>query len=267
MKIRLDALLVEKGLVSGRSRAKELIENGGVCVDGKVSTKAALLVENTCDISITGQTLKYVGRGGLKLEHALSHFNISVEGLTCADIGASTGGFTDCMLDNGAKLVYAIDVGHGQLAQKLIDDKRVINMEGINVKELNADSFDISPQFVGADLSFISLKTSLPYILSSVDDDCKLVLLIKPQFEAGKSAVGKGGIVKDKKLHKKLLDEMLVFFSSVNCHTLGLTYSSIRGGDGNIEYLAYLVFGMDTEKTPDCFDTKAIVEEAFTILK
>lgn len=258
---RLDIVLVERSLARSRQRAKELIDGGFVTVNGEVAVKSAQSVSESDDIKVTGGELKYVSRAGLKLESAASEFGISFDGKICADIGASTGGFTDFMLQSGARLVYAVDVGHGQLAQALLEDKRVISLEGVNVKELKEGYFEQIVDIMTADLSFISLKTALPFMLSSLRSGALLVLLIKPQFEAGRSAVGKGGIVKDRKVHVNVLRDVCTFAAMSGLKINGIVPSPIKGGDGNIEYLLYALY---TAKPEVCdIDYKSTVHDAF----
>lgn len=265
MSERLDSALVSQGLVPSRERAKELIKSGNVTVNGKTQSKPSINVTAEDKLEVIGGQLKYVGRAGLKLEKAAKVFDISFKDKVCADIGASTGGFTDFMLQNGSIKVYAVDVGHDQLAQKLRDDARVVNMEGTNVKELCEGFFDENIDIMTADLSFISLKTALVPMLSSVNAGTMLVLLIKPQFEAGKKNIGKGGIVKDRKVHINVLRDMVSFFAQLNCTVHGLTCSGIKGGDGNIEYLALIT--KDEQATVFTADIPQLVDMAFKSLK
>lgn len=258
---RLDAELVSRGLAQSRQRAKELIEGGFVTVNGAAAAKASQSVCESDEIAVTGGELRYASRAGLKLEYAAKELGISFEDMICADIGASTGGFTDYMLQDGAKLVYAVDVGHGQLAEKLKSDSRVRDLEGVNVKELNASFFDKPVDIMTADLSFISLKTALPFMLSSLRAGAALVLLIKPQFEAGRSAIGKGGIVKDRKVHQSVLSDMCAFICSQGVRIIGVIPSPITGGDGNIEYLLYGEYA--SQPTAFEADYKSIVQSAF----
>ncbi len=259
---RLDCELVSRGLAKSRAKAKELIENGNVAVNGKQTVKPSADVIESDEICITGGELKYVGRAGLKLECAAMSFGIDFRGKICADIGASTGGFTDYMLQNGALRVYAVDVGHGQLHQSLCGDIRVINMEGVNVKLLGVGFFPEPIDIMTADLSFISLKTALPFMLSDLEIGTKLVLLIKPQFEAGIKAVGKGGIVKKKADHIRVLKEVCGAVSQ-SCAVLGLCPSPIKGGSGNIEYLLYAEYVGDVR--PFDADFGKIAEKAFQL--
>lgn len=265
MSERLDSALVSNGLATSRERAKELIKNGNVALNGKVVTKPSADVSNEDRLEVLGGQLKYVSRAGLKLEKASELFSIDFKGKTCADIGASTGGFTDYMLQNGANKVFAVDVGHDQLSDKLKNDSRVVNLEGVNVKELTKDFFSDNIDIITADLSFISLKIALLPMLSAVGNGTKLVLLIKPQFEAGKQNIGKGGIVKDRKVHVTVIREMLEFFAVNNCNVHGITWSGIKGGDGNIEYLTLI--SKEEKAVPYSADVTLLVKEAFEALK
>ena len=265
--MRLDLYLSESGFVRSRQRAKELIKAGQVIVDGKVIEKPAAEVDENSDIKIEGEQLIYVGRGGLKLEKAVKEFGVSLQKRICIDIGASTGGFTDCMLRSGAAYVYAVDVGHGQLDDSLKGDERVLNMEGSNILDMTLESFPEMPDFISADVSFVSLKKIIPKIYELLPENGEAVVLIKPQFEAGRSDIGKGGIVKDRKVHERVLREVVSFAVSEGFETAGLTYSPVSGGDGNIEYLLYMKkCGMNTDRHTD-FDYKEKVSEAFDALK
>lgn len=261
--MRLDVFLSENGLVKSRQRAKELIKAGQVTVNGKTAEKPAVEVDENTDVKIVGEQLIYVGRGGLKLEKALKVFGISLENRICIDIGASTGGFTDCMLKNGAKYVYAVDVGHSQLDDSLKADERVSDMEGSNVLDMDPGSFPMKPDFISADVSFVSLKRIFPKICQLLPENGEAVVLIKPQFEAGRSDIGKGGIVKDRKVHIRVLEEVLAAAASEGLFPEGITYSPICGGDGNIEYLSHLKKGGRVRE----FDYRKIVSEAFDALK
>lgn len=238
---RLDAELVKRGLATSRERAKEYISAGYVSVNGNVAEKPSEKVSDGDDIKITGETLKYVGRGGLKLERALSEFKIDLRGLTCLDIGASTGGFTDCMLKSGAKKVYAVDVGHDQLAKPLREDSRVVNIEGVNAKDISPEMFDDPIDFVSADLSFISARFAADAAKAVLPLSSHAVVLIKPQFEAGRQNLSKGGIVRSLSAHVSVLSELCGYFSSLGFEVSGLIPSPIKGGDGNAEYLAHLI--------------------------
>lgn len=263
--MRLDRIIAEKSLSPSREQAKKLIEQGLVTVNGKTVTKPSYEAKEDDDIQVTGELCRYVGRGGLKLEGALKAFGVDVSGLVCADIGASTGGFTDCMLQNGASLVYAVDVGHGQLDKKLLDDPRVINIEGVNARYIEPGLFEKKPALMTCDLSFISLRLVVDKLIPCLDEGGRIITLIKPQFEAGKSAIGKNGIVKDKKAHIRLLDELSAYFFGIGLIIKNITHSPIKGGDGNIEYIALL------EKAGDCNvimpDSKSIADAAFSKLK
>lgn len=261
--MRIDLYLVEKGLVKSRERAKELIKSGKIIADGKVISKPSVDVNDGVNIEITGEQLKYVGRGGLKLEKALTEFNIDLSNRICIDIGASTGGFTDCMLQNGAAYVYAVDVGHDQLDTRLKNDMRVCNMERNNIKNMTADNFPLNPSFISTDVSFVSLTQIIPKIKELLPTYGEAIVLVKPQFEAGKSSIGKNGIVKDPKVHIKVIENIILFCSSLNIKAVGLTFSPISGGDGNIEYLLHLKHGSETND----FNIKELVSIAFSKLK
>lgn len=263
--MRLDKTVSEQFINISREQAKSLILSGGVTVNGNAVTKPAYDVSGADSISIIGDICPFVSRGGLKLEGAINEFGIDIKGKLCADIGASAGGFTDCLLRHGAKQVYAVDVGHGQLDKSLVNDSRVINREGVNVRYLSDDFFADPPQFVSVDLSFISLKLILGVLYPLIDADAELAVLIKPQFEVGKASIGKNGIVKDKKAHIRLLDDMLVYFLSVGLEVKGVSVSSITGGDGNIEYLAYLKKSPCAK--PFVLDAVSLVDKAFSLHK
>ena len=240
-KIRLDAYLVNKGLVQSRERAKALIMAGQVYIDNQKCDKAGYQVdENGINVEIRGETLKYVSRGGLKLEKAMAEFPISMEGKTAMDIGASTGGFTDCMLQNGARKVFAVDVGYGQFSWKLRQDERVVNMERTNIRYVTRDDIGCEIDFASIDVSFISLRLVLPVAKELLATDGEIVALIKPQFEAGREQVGKKGVVKDIKVHYEVVKGIVDFAKSINLYPSGLSYSPIKGPEGNIEYLIYL---------------------------
>ena len=251
-KIRLDALLVNKGLVQSRERAKALIMAGQVYVKNQKCDKAGtMLDENEHEVEVRGEQLKYVSRGGLKLEKAMAEFPITLTGKVTMDIGASTGGFTDCMLQNGAKKVYAVDVGYGQFAWKLRQDERVVNMERTNIRYVTPEDIGESVDFASIDVSFISLKLVLPTAYNLLSDDGEIVALIKPQFEAGKGQVGKKGVVRDKNIHFEVIRTVLDFATDNGFTLLGLSYSPINGPEGNIEYLAYLKKSNNTREITD----------------
>lgn len=239
-KVRLDILVSELGY--GRGFAKELILNGSVSVNGKpVLAPGISFIRDEANIVCSPPENIYVSRGGYKLEEALEYFNIDVKGLVCADIGASTGGFTDCLLKNGAKRVYAVDNGVGQLDKSLLSDSRVVNMENVNAKELAPDMFPEIIDFVCIDVSFISVTKIVPVIAEVINKDGLVVCLVKPQFEAGRGNVGKRGIVKDPKIHELVLKNVNSAFEEAGLVLSGTVRSPIKGADGNIEYLSYFV--------------------------
>ncbi len=240
MKTRLDLRLVQLGLVTGRDKAKAVIMAGTVYVNGQKADKAGFEVSEEDKIELRGETLRYVSRGGLKLEKAMESFPITIDGTVCMDIGASTGGFTDCMLQNGAKKVYAIDVGYGQLAWKLRTDDRVVNLERTNFRHVTNEQVPDPVDFASVDVSFISLTLILPPALSLLAEGGQMVCLIKPQFEAGKGLVGKKGVVKDPQIHKDVIVKVVDFAHQNGFSVLGLTYSPVKGPEGNIEYLVHL---------------------------
>lgn len=264
MKIRLDVLLVKRGFVTAREKAKDIIKSGQVLINNQQCKKPSQLCEIDCNIEITGETLKYVSRGGLKLEKAINEFSINLDGKVCADIGASTGGFTDCMLINGASKVFSVDVGHGQLHPKLCNDSRVINLEGINVRELSKEIINEKIDFISVDVSFISLKLVLPHIVNLLSDKGEIVTLIKPQFEAGKSYIGKNGIVKSRAVHKMVLQNFIMLAKELNIKIEDIPFSPIKGAKGNVEYLAFLSNNDYTEYSESIND---IVSTALSHLK
>ncbi|MCQ2550906.1 MAG: TlyA family RNA methyltransferase [Clostridia bacterium] len=250
MKERLDTLLVKKGLFPSREKAKASIMAGVVFVDGERSDKAGNMVDENAEIFVKEKACPYVSRGGLKLEKSMSHFDLSMEGKTCMDIGASTGGFTDCMLKNGAVKVYAVDVGYGQLDYSLRIDDRVINMEKCNIRYLETDK--VEPiDFISIDVSFISLKLVFPVATKLLKEDGKLVCLIKPQFEAGREQVGKKGIVRDEKVHLEVIENVIGYALDNELYPTGLTYSPVTGAKGNIEYLLCLSKDKEDEREVD----------------
>ena len=240
MKTRLDIKFVQLGLVSGRDKAKAIIMAGIVYVNGQKADKAGTEVLDEDKIELRGETLRYVSRGGLKLEKAFESFPIQVQNAICMDIGASTGGFTDCMLQNGAKKVYAIDVGYGQLAWKLRTDERVVNLERTNFRHVTKEQVTDPVNFASVDVSFISLTLILPAAYPLLSDDGEMICLIKPQFEAGKGFVGKKGVVKDSQIHQDTIVKVIDFAVETGFSVLGLTFSPVKGPEGNIEYLVYL---------------------------
>lgn len=237
---RLDAEIVNRKIAQSRERAKVLIKNGSISVNGKVCLKPSFAVESTDEIVSSESDLQYVGRGGLKLEKALDEFEIELDGKVCLDIGASTGGFTDCMLQRGAVKVFAVDVGHGQLAESLKNDHRVVNLEGTDIRNVNLAEFGSLLDFISIDVSFISLKQILPKAFELLSPNGIVSVLIKPQFEAGRSDIGKNGIVKDRKVHRRVLGEIDCFSRNLGLYPLKYTFSPVTGGSGNIEYLAML---------------------------
>lgn len=240
MKERLDVLLVNRGLAASREKAKAVIMAGIVYVDGQKEDKAGATFADTVNIEVRGNTLKYVSRGGLKLEKAMSHFGLSLEGKVCMDVGASTGGFTDCMLQNGAVKVYSIDVGHGQLDWKLRNDPRVVCMERTNIRYVTPEDIGEPASFVSIDVSFISLTKVLTPVRELLAENGEIVCLIKPQFEAGREKVGKKGVVRDPKVHLEVIRAVMDFASSIGFEILHLEFSPIKGPEGNIEYLLHL---------------------------
>ena len=241
MKERLDVLLVKQGLAQSREKAKAIIISGNVFVDGQREDKAgATFDEEKVEITVRGNTLKYVSRGGLKLEKAIDNFGVNVQDAVCMDIGASTGGFTDCMLQNGATKVYSVDVGHGQLAWKLRNDERVVCMEKTNFRYLTREDIADDLDFASVDVSFISLTKILLPARNLLKDNGKMVCLIKPQFEAGKEKVGKKGVVRDEKVHVEVIEKIFDFIDIIDFEFLALDYSPIKGPEGNIEYLIYI---------------------------
>lgn len=258
---RLDVYLFEHGYADSREKAKKLIEDGAVMLDGKPAPKPSAKVGEGAQISISDSgELRYVGRGALKLKRAFEVFPIKAEGMVCADIGASTGGFTQVLLEHGAGYVYAVDVGHGQLAPSLKSDSRVENREGVNARSIPQDFFDRPVRLAVGDLSFISLRLVLPVVAAALPRGAQLVFLIKPQFEAGRSAVGKKGIVSDVKTHISVLRGLCEFFAGMGLSLRGLDCSPICGGDGNREYLAFLI---KDDLPPQIFDLREIAERAF----
>lgn len=252
---RLDVELVNRGLVESREKGRALIMAGAVYVDGQKAFKAGDKIKDGMNIEIRGSKLRYVSRGGLKLEKSIEVFPISLEGKVCADIGASTGGFTDCMLQNGASKVYAIDVGYGQLAWKLRSDERVVNMERTNVRYLDFELIHDEIGFVSIDVSFISLRLVLPVAYKLLKEGGEVVALIKPQFEAGREEVGKKGVVRDASVHRSVIETITDFAYETGFSLKGLDFSPIKGPEGNIEYLMYLT--KDMEKT-SCINDELI---------
>ena len=260
---RLDVFLVDKGFFQSRTRAQAAIMEGTVLVNNFKVTKPGSPVEEDAEIRILGEHLAYVSRGGLKLEKAVSIFGISFEDKTVLDIGASTGGFTDCALQKGAQKVYAVDVGYGQLAWKLRSDPRVVNMERMNARYLVQSDIGEQVDIITMDVSFISLEKLAGVSAALLKDGGEMVTLIKPQFEAGRDHVGKKGVVRSRSVHGKVLERVTAMLDASGLRVLGLTYSPIRGPQGNIEYLAYAVKGSGRRAA---LDIPGLVEEAWTSL-
>lgn len=240
MKKRIDVLLFERGLAPSREKARTLIMAGSVYVNNQKFDKPGDTVSDDAQIEVRGSTLKYVSRGGLKLEKAMELFPITLENKICMDIGASTGGFTDCMLQNDAQKVYSVDVGYGQLAWQLRQDPRVVNLERTNARYLTQEQIPEPIDFFSVDVSFISLRIILPAVRPLLRDGGQAVCLIKPQFEAGREKVGKKGVVRDKAVHEEVVESICAFALEAGYAVLGLTFSPVKGPEGNIEYLVYL---------------------------
>ncbi len=240
MKERLDKLLVQRGLVPSRERARALILAGKVIVDDHRVDKAGVQVHVDSDLRLKGEDIPYVSRGGLKLEKALREFAVTVKDKIAIDVGASTGGFSDCLLQFGAKKIYAVDVGYGQLAWSLREDPRIVNLERSNIRHLQPSQLDDTPALAVIDASFISLAKVLPSTLKLLTESAEIIALIKPQFEVGKGQVGKGGVVKDRALHDLVVNQICELATDLDCQVLGLTESPILGPKGNREFLIYL---------------------------
>ena len=259
MKERLDVLLVKQGLAESREKAKAVIMAGEVFVQGQREDKAgAMFDESKVTITVKGSSLRYVSRGGLKLEKAMACFPITLEGDICMDIGSSTGGFTDCMLQNGAKKVYSVDVGHGQLAWKLRQDERVVCMEKTNFRYLTRDQIADDLDFASVDVSFISLTKILLPAWRLLKCGGQMVCLIKPQFEAGREKVGKNGVVRDPAVHREVIGKVMDFAALLHFSVLGLTWSPIKGPEGNIEYLIFI----QKEERPEAYESEQAAEAA-----
>lgn len=240
MKERLDVLLVSQGLAISREKAKAIIMSGNVLVNGQREDKAGTMIDVKAEITVKGGQLKYVSRGGLKLEKAMSHFDLTLEGRVCMDVGASTGGFTDCMLQNGAVKVYAVDVGYGQLAWSLRTDERVVNMERTNIRYVTPEDLAEPIEFFSVDVSFISLHHIFPVAQRITTSDAMGVCLVKPQFEAGREKVGKNGVVRDPAVHREVLHNAMSYAAENGFVVRGLDYSPVKGPEGNIEYLMFV---------------------------
>jgi len=258
-KIRLDVFMVENNMAPSRTAAQAMIMAGDVYIDNQKAMKAGETVKGTENIEIRGKGPSYVSRGGLKLEKAMKVFPVTPSGKVCMDIGASTGGFTDCMLQNGAIKVYAVDVGYGQLAWKLRQDERVVNMERTNIRYIDRELITEPLEFFSVDVSFISLKPVLPVAFELLKDGGEGVCLIKPQFEAGREKVGKKGVVREKTTHIEVIENVLAFTKEIGFSVKGLDFSPIKGPEGNIEYLMYIKKG-DPESME--FDVVELVEKS-----
>lgn len=253
-KERIDVLLVEKNLAESREKAKRFIMAGIVFVDNEKVDKAGTRVDIESEILVKGNPLPYVSRGGLKLEKALKEFPIDLTGRVALDIGASTGGFSDCMLQNGVSRIYAIDVGYGQLDWKVRSNDKVTAMDRTNIRYVTKEDIGELANFVSIDVSFISLKLVLPVVKTLTDCDVEIIALIKPQFEAGREKVGKKGVVRDKRVHKEVIEDIFEFCKSIDLYIHGLTYSPVKGAEGNREYLAYIT------KKESNIDLDALIE-------
>ena len=263
MKKRLDMMLVERALAPSREKAKAYIMAGQVYVDGQKEDKAGSMFAETVKVEVRGNTLPYVSRGGLKLEKAMNEFDVSLEGKVCMDVGASTGGFTDCMLQNGGVKVYSIDVGHGQLDWKLRNDERVVCMERTNIRYVVPEDIQELSQFTSIDVSFISLTKVLLPVRNLLTEDGEVVCLIKPQFEAGREKVGKKGVVRDKAVHEEVVERIIEFASQNGFFVKNLEYSPIKGPEGNIEYLVQLEKCEEPGDINEKIQIEKIVDEAF----
>ena len=263
VKKRLDVLLTEQGYADTRSKAQAIIMSGQVYVNGQKADKPGVSYEETVELEVRGAVCPYVSRGGLKLEKALRDFGVKPEGYVCSDSGASTGGFTDCLLQQGAKKVFAIDVGYGQLDWKIRSDPRVVVMERTNIRYVTPDQLGEPPDLSVIDVSFISLKIVLPAIKELLKPTGQVLCLIKPQFEAGKEKVGKKGVVRDKDTHREVLDHFVALADELNFSILGLTFSPVKGPEGNIEFLGHLTLNEVPGIRPD---TTLVVDQAHAAL-
>ena len=267
--MRLDIAIVLRGLAKSRQASKELISTGKVSINGIIIKKPSSDIIESDEIVVNGSACIYVSRGGLKLEKALKSFEINLKDRICMDIGASTGGFTDCMLQNGAKMVYAIDAGSGQLDNLLVSDSRVVNIEKTNIRYLNDDLISDKIDFISVDVSFISLTYIIPVISKHLKEGCKAVLLVKPQFEAGRANIGKNGVVKSQKVHVDVIESVISCLNQNGLIGLDLDYSPIKGSQGNIEYLMCIYKPSRQENLTDYnlkFDIKKIISDAHLFL-
>ena len=265
-KERLDILLVEKGIFSSRERAKTSIMAGKIFVDGRRVDKAGEKVSVDSEIIFKGQEIPYVSRGGLRLEKAIKEFGVNLKDKVCMDIGASTGGFTDCMLQNDAKKVFSVDVGYGQFAWKLRTDERVVCMERTNIRYVKPEDIGEKLDFASIDVSFISLKKIMPATKELLADNGEVVALIKPQFEAGREKVGKKGVVRDINVHKEVVMDIVSFLMKENLNVLALSFSPIKGPEGNIEYLVYFSKDQNKESLFNLEDVDRVVNESHNML-
>ena len=263
---RLDTLVVQRGLVESRERAKRLILAGEVIVSGSAQVKPGQLISSDAEI-VVKQPPRYVSRGGLKLEKALQVFQVDVRDSVAIDVGASTGGFTDCLLQHGAKLVYAVDVGHGQLAWKIRQDPRVCIIEGTNIRTIDVNRFESSIKVGVVDVSFISLQKVLPVVTQIVDPTGDVLVLVKPQFQAGRKHVGKGGVVRDVRVHLQVLRDLIQFIHGLDQSVMEISYSPIRGPAGNIEYLIWFKAGTEDDSVDWEKRAAQVVQEANTALQ
>lgn len=265
-KERLDVLLVDKGICTSRERAKTNIMAGLIFVDGQRVDKAGEKVIVDADIVFKGEELKYVSRGGLKLEKAMNTFGIDLTNKVCMDIGASTGGFTDCMLQNHANKVFSVDVGYGQFAWKLRTDERVVCMERTNIRYVTPEDIGVPLDFASIDVSFISLKTIMPAVKNLLGDKGEVVALIKPQFEAGREKVGKKGVVRDIEVHLEVVNKIVTFLIENEFNILGLSFSPIKGPEGNREYLVYFTKDKEKEGSFEMSQIDEVVKESHSQL-
>lgn len=266
MKKRLDLLMVERALAPSREKAKAYIMSGDVYVDGQKEDKAGTMFQETVKIEVRGNTLPYVSRGGLKLEKAMNHFEVTLDGKVCMDVGASTGGFTDCMLQNGAVKVYSIDVGYGQLDWKLRNDPRVVCMEKTNIRYVVPEDLQEPADFSSIDVSFISLTKVLLPVRNLLTENGEIVCLIKPQFEAGREKVGKKGVVREKSTHHEVIEKVALYAQSIGFKILNIDFSPIKGPEGNIEYLIHLKKWPHPVEDALLEDLSLVVDRAFETL-
>ncbi|WP_238882782.1 TlyA family RNA methyltransferase [Clostridium sp. YIM B02551] len=261
-KERLDVLLVQKGFFESREKAQAQIMAGKIFIDGRRVDKCGEKIKVTAEIEFKGQEMPYVSRGGYKLEKAIKEFSMNLKEKTCLDIGASTGGFTDCMLQNGAKKVFSIDVGYGQFAWKLRTDPRVVCMERTNIRYVTPEDLGEAADFASIDVSFISLKKIMPAVVSLLSDNGEVIALIKPQFEAGKEKVGKKGVVREKSTHEEVITSITNYLCDENLNILDLSFSPIKGPEGNMEFLIYFTKNSEVQSNFNLEKIKEIVDRA-----